>query len=406
MNTLEGVEDCPNEWSRCRLSDFVKNKSGDGKLIKGKQSSIPGVGLIQGFSASGPDVWVTAAQNFGPGVVVSAVGARCGKTFLASGEWTAIANTYVLRPGPEVDNRFLWYLTNREEWWLKSGTSQPFVKVKDSLGRQIALPPIKEQEKIVEILEEQLSRLDAALASVITVRSKVARFRRSLLHAAFNGELNGRDDSKGLVLSNWMNIELGKVGRWITGSTPSTNDADNFGGDTPFVTPGDISDQGRLAEAKRSLSDKGLSLARKVMPPSVLLVCIGATLGKVAIANQVVATNQQINALEPNSEIVNPRYIELLLSSQDVQEQLWSSSSSTTVPIINKRKLESIRVDLPTTAEQIEIVEILDEQFSRLNSCLSVVNAIERRASVLRRSLLYAAFTGELTKDWRKDANV
>ena len=151
MSEIESLEALPGSWRRCRLSDFVKHKSGDSKIIKGKQSSSPGDGLYQGFSASGPDVWVDVAHYSGPGVVVSAVGARCGKTFIADGEWTAIANTHVLRPSNEVVNKFLWYLTNREEWWQKSGTAQPFVKVKDTLERAFALPSHDEQARIVEI---------------------------------------------------------------------------------------------------------------------------------------------------------------------------------------------------------------------------------------------------------------
>ena len=118
------------------LCEVVRSKSGNSKLIKGKHSATPQPGLIQGFSASGPDVWVPQAEYAGPGVVVSAVGARCGKTFLADGEWTAIANTHALLPSDEVDARFLWHLTNDETFWIRSGSAQPFVKVRDTLSRQ------------------------------------------------------------------------------------------------------------------------------------------------------------------------------------------------------------------------------------------------------------------------------
>jgi hypothetical protein len=176
-------------WLMTSLAEHVKHKSGDSKIIKGKQSASPGPGLVQGFSASGPDVWVKQLQYHGPGVVVSAVGARCGKTFLADGEWTAIANTHALIPKDGLDPKYLWYVTNREEWWVKSGTAQPFVKVKDTLERPFHLPSLAEQQKIVQILEEQFSRQEVSLALVDAVERKVGALRRSLLHAAFSGEL-------------------------------------------------------------------------------------------------------------------------------------------------------------------------------------------------------------------------
>jgi hypothetical protein len=51
-------------------------------------------------------------------------------------------------------------------------------------------------------------------------------------------------------------------------------------------------------------------------------------------------------------------------------------------------------------------VGILKEQFARLDSSLAIADAIERKSSAMRRSLLHAAFTGELTKVWREGAHV
>ena len=78
------------QWPQHPLIDFVQHKSGDSKIIKGKQSKVPQPDLVQGYSASGPDIWVSVAKYNQPGVVISAVGARCGKAFLAQGEWTSL----------------------------------------------------------------------------------------------------------------------------------------------------------------------------------------------------------------------------------------------------------------------------------------------------------------------------
>ncbi|MHB1223268.1 MAG: restriction endonuclease subunit S, partial [Gemmatimonadaceae bacterium] len=142
------------DWLFRCLSDLVEARPGNGKIIKGKQSSSPRNGLVQAFSASGPDVWVSRAEYHRPGVVVSAVGARCGKTFFADGDWTAIANTHVILPGPEIDPRWLWYRTNDESFWIKAGSAQPFVKVRDSLQQSFRIPPLVEQRRIVGILDE------------------------------------------------------------------------------------------------------------------------------------------------------------------------------------------------------------------------------------------------------------
>ena len=109
----------PPGWTAARLGDLVHAKSGNSKLIKGKLFSAVEPGLIPAYSASGQDVWCEHAEWEVDGVVLSAVGARCGKTFLARGQWTAIANTHVLVPAPGIDTRWLWYLTNNEDYWVK-----------------------------------------------------------------------------------------------------------------------------------------------------------------------------------------------------------------------------------------------------------------------------------------------
>lgn len=176
-------------WQVRPLGDLVKARSGNSKIIKGKQSSEPGEDLFQAFSASGPDVWVKSAEYHGPGVVISAVGARCGKTFLAEGDWTAIANTHVLLPSAAIDPRWLWYLTNDESFWIKGGAAQPFVKVNDTLRRDCNIPPLSEQQRVVGILDETFEVIASAKANSLQKVVALDALKSSLLHQALAGEL-------------------------------------------------------------------------------------------------------------------------------------------------------------------------------------------------------------------------
>ena len=65
----------------------------------------------------------------------------------------------------------------------------------------VNVPPLSEQHQIVEILEEQLGRLDAALAVAESVEARSAELRRSLLHAAFTGRLTEkwREGNRSLI---------------------------------------------------------------------------------------------------------------------------------------------------------------------------------------------------------------
>jgi restriction endonuclease S subunit len=197
-----------------------------------------------------------------------------------------------------------------------------------------------------------------------------------------------------------------ELGKWVTGSTPKSKNSEYFDGDFPFVTPSDIREYGKILEVGRTISDKGADSVRRLSAPSVLLVCIG-TIGKVGYAEREVATNQQINALQPNTQVVLPILAMYLLAAPAIQAKLWEHSTSTTVALLNKGALQRIPIVLPPLAEQERIVEILEEQFARLDSALASVKAVREKAQAFRRSLLHSAFSGELTggtEGWREVA--
>jgi hypothetical protein len=138
------------------LDRVARHHSGNSKLIKGKLHDAPADHLFPAFSATGQDVWRDAFDREGDAIIISAVGARCGKCFLARGRWSAIANTHVVWPDPEkADIKFLWYLLNDEQFWIRSGSAQPFVAVRKTFEKEIPLPPLPEQRRIVAEIEKQ-----------------------------------------------------------------------------------------------------------------------------------------------------------------------------------------------------------------------------------------------------------
>lgn len=167
------------EWVTTRFSEIVKHHSGNSTLIKGKLSSEQIHGYFSAYSASGQDVWCQTYEHEGQAIIVSAVGSRCGKAFRADGKWSAIANTHIVWPvAGKVTIDFLSLFLNDENFWLKSGSGQPFVLFKQSFSRPLSLPSLEEQSAIAHTLEyiaSEIERLNFKREKLCAIKTGMAQ---------------------------------------------------------------------------------------------------------------------------------------------------------------------------------------------------------------------------------------
>lgn len=160
------------------------------------------------------------------------------------------------------------------------------------------------------------------------------------------------------VPKGWVWARLGEIGETQTGTTPATKDSDNFGNYIPFIGPGDIQNQ-IINYNNNGLSQKGLSNSRLIKKLSILMVCIGGSIGKHAINTVDVACNQQINTITPL--MCDVKYIFYSMLSVTFQNSVITNAGGSATPIINKNKWSMISIPLPPLAEQKRIVAKIDE---------------------------------------------
>lgn len=159
-----------------------------------------------------------------------------------------------------------------------------------------------------------------------------------------------------LDADEWERIPVGKIGEVITGNTPSTTMREYYGGDRLFVSPSDMADHRFIYNTKTTLTDLGYSKTRQIPADSVLFVCIGSTIGKIAQNKVDCATNQQINAVVPSKNYSSGFiYYSLDLNASNIAELAGKQA----VPIINKTVFSSVVLDLPSLKEQQLITECL-----------------------------------------------
>lgn len=291
----------------------------------------------------------------------------------------------VLTPRPELDPRFLSYQLQspRTQRYFEAnarGTAQKGVYLRTLGETPVVLPDVDEQRRIVAEIEKQFSRLDDAVASLRRVKANLRRFRSSVLASAF------RDDK------GWAWATYADVGDVTTGFTPPTSDRGNFGGDVPFFKPTDLDAGEDVIHAREHLTPAGLSRGRKLPAGSVLVTCIGATIGKTGLARVPCATNQQINAVSPLDGVADGKFLYWWTVSPLGQKQIIENASATTLPILNKSKFSALRLPLPALAEQHRIVAEVDRRLSIVREVEVEVDANLKRAQALRQVILAKAF--------------
>ena len=143
------------------------------------------------------------------------------------------------------------------------------------------------------------------------------------------------------IPGNWVWCKIEDIGEVITGNTPSKDRVEYYGGDTPFFKPTDL-DQGiDTRYASDHLSELGFEQSRKLPVNTILVTCIGATIGKTGIITVAGSCNQQINAIVPNKEVTHS-YIFYVCVSNYMQSEIISNASATTLPILNKSNFANL----------------------------------------------------------------
>lgn len=280
-----------------------------------------------------------------------------------------------------------------------TGTTAKGIKAAKLKHLLIPLPPLAEQHRIVAKIEELQPDIDAYDKAQTKLQSIEQSFldamKKSLLQYAIEGKLVPQrkeegtakdllaeiraekarlvkekkikkskplpditDDEKPYdIPDSWEWRRLGDIATIVTGGTPRKSQPLYYGGEFPFYKPADIQDNKYLNTPKEFLSNKGKEKAKFVPKGSIAVNCIG-NIGKSAILPYDGATNQQINSI---CYYIYPEYLYWFCQSMMFILQLKKVSSMTTIPIVNKSKVEQCIIPLPPLAEQRRIVAKLEE---------------------------------------------
>jgi type I restriction enzyme S subunit len=313
-------------------------------------------------------------------------GGASGRTAIWNEDYNIGFQNHVHRIRPkdprEISPKYLLYYF---EWFIKNGFASDLIKgvTINSLSQsglrsiEVKYPPIKEQYKIVEILEDHLSRLAAALDDVKQVKIKSLKFRRSLLQAAFSGNLNLNESVlKTEIPREWRQERFGDIFKVKYGKAIDKSLRLEFA-EFPVVGSAGI-----MTYTKTPLTSE----------PTIVIGRKG-NVGSIQIFKEGCYPIDTTYYMQTISDFDID-----FLTYQLTSLELVKLDSSTATPSLRREDLENVQVVIPLIDEQREIVALIDNQLSLLHSAVDTAETMEKQSNGLRRSLLQAAFTGQLTK--------
>jgi type I restriction enzyme S subunit len=163
----------PDGWSAVKFGDVADISWGDTATTK---SAYVDKGYLA-YSATGPDGFMDHFDFERDGVVLSAIGAKCGRTWLARGKWSCIKNTIRFwGTDSRTTTEYLFLATCDPDFWPKRGAAQPFISQGDAKNKNILVPSSNVLSKFNECVREWL-----ALGDVLHIANDNLRATRDLL---------------------------------------------------------------------------------------------------------------------------------------------------------------------------------------------------------------------------------
>jgi len=432
------ISNHPKSWIQVRLGEIIKLEYGKSltKHSRNEEGEFPVYGS-SGVVGQHDDFLVN-----GPCLVVGRKGG-VGEVWLSKSKCWPIDTTYFTRVNNDcLSISFLFFLLKslRLGQYDKS-TAIPGLNRNDAYNILIGLPPLAEQHRIVDKIEELFSDLDDGIASLKKAQQQLKVYRQAVLKWAFEGKLTaqwreeqqrqGKLESAETLLEQikaerdqryqgkyqkalmpefillphvpeeWSLVTLDQLSLLITSGSRGWAKYYSNSGDF-FIRAQDINTDSLRLDRIAYVNPLKVSEGQRtrVQLGDLLITMTGANVTKSALVSidfkKPAYVNQHVGLVRL-SKLINSKFIYYwIISSQNGRAQLMKSAYGAGKPGLNLTNLKEVIIVLPSLQEQNKIVEEIESRLSICDSLEATITENLQRAEALRQSILKQAFEGKL----------
>lgn len=343
--------------------------------------------------------------------VILVDGENSGEVFVIPDRGYMGSTFRILNISKQFDEMYIRYFIDifREELKKnKIGSAIPHLNKELFYGLQFPLPPLSEQQRIVERIESLFSKLDEAKEKAQEVINSFETRKAAILHKAFSGELTAKwREENGVGIESWERKRISECCKLGSGGTPSRKKPNYYTGDIPWIKTGEIN-WNTVNYSEESITQEAIdNSSAKVYAPGAVLVAMygmGITRGKAAILGIEAATNQAVCVLQPKGYLFNRYlYFFFMCNYWDIREQaVGGNQLNLSATIIGK-----LNIDIPNLEEQYVITELLDSIIEKEYQTKQIAESVIDQIDAMKKAILARAFRGELgTNDPKEESAV
>lgn len=442
----------PSSWELVKLGDFVESQKGKKPKNEAKEESpahpIPYVD-IQAFEEKIVRTWtdgVGCNPCYESDFLMVWDGSRSG--LVGKGVKGALGSTLVRINFPMMVNDYAYYFLQSKYQQINTrakGSGTPHVDPDLLWNYDFPIPPLREQERIVLKIEELFSKLDNGIEGLELVKTQIAKYKRSLLKHMFSGGItkNWRADNQNKRLSSSdlkkllnksRDLQSKKLKKLLSGVNLETDGLGELPEGWVWVQIGDLVsdiDQGWSPKCLNQPASnfewgvikttaiqhgKFLDGENKALPANLnprpqhaleagdILITRAGPRVRVGVCCLVRSTRgnlmncDKVYRVRANRDVCRPEYIEGLLNSPNVLDEIEKMKSGINDSGVNLNQGAFLKLAVPlcSPSEQEEVLSRLDESLSAIKSIERGVELGLLQANMLRHSILQQAFSGQL----------
>ena len=323
-------------------------------------------------------------------VMVAMYGATIGKVAIMGVPATTNQASACAVANNAMNYKYLFfYALSQQDAFIElgKGGAQPNISQEVIKNHYIPLPPLAEQQRIVNRVESLFEKMDQAKGLIQEALDSFENRKAAILHKAFTGELtkNWREKN-GIGMESWEKLKLGNTIKLISGQDISSKLCNDQGKGIPYILGASNLENNFFA------AERWIENPKVISNKNDILISVKGTIGKVYLQKEdEINISRQIMSIR-NTGKWEYRFLFYLISS--ISNSLKEMGNGL-IPGISRDKILNYNILLPSKDEQILIADLLDDILAKEKSANELSELITN-VDLMKKSILARAFRGEL----------